>query len=307
MKKNEKISLLPYVSEELYGLSPNDEQQYGWELKKFDIPELWNKTQGEGVVVAVIDSGCDLDHPDLKDNLLKGKNFIDSTKEPDDDCGHGTHVSSTIAAINNGYGMVGIAPKTKIIPIKSLDSNGSGSIESIIKGIIYAADAGADLITMSLGSPKGCPELENAISYANSKGCIIFCAAGNSGENTDILYPAKYDKVISIGAIDENLNRTNFTCSGESLDFLAPGNNILGCIPGGRYALMSGTSMSNPFAVGCASLLLSYNRKHKKYKLNNYEDYIDTIKESCLDLKSSQYKGIKKYQGFGIINVKPLL
>lgn len=307
MKNNKKVSLLPYISEELYGLSPNDEQQYGWELKKFDIPDLWTKSQGEGVTVAVIDSGCDLDHPDLQGNLLKGKNFVDQNKEPEDDCGHGTHVSSTIAAINNGYGMVGLAPKTKIIPIKSLDSNGSGSINNIIKGIIYAADAGADFITMSLGSPNGCPELEKAIDYANSKGSIVFCAAGNSGENVDIMYPAKYDKVISIGAIDENLNRTNFTCSGESLDFLAPGNNILGCIPGGRYALMSGTSMSNPFAVGCASLLLSYNKKHKKYKLDTYQDYIDILKKSCLDLKSPQYKGIKKYQGFGIINVKSLL
>jgi subtilisin family serine protease len=301
MKKN-KIGLLPYISEELYGLSTNDDQQYGWELLKFDIPDLWKKTDGEGVVVAVVDSGCDLDHPDLKDNLLKGKNFVETDKEPEDDCGHGTHVSSTIAATNNGFGMVGIAPKTKIIPVKSLDSQGSGTINNVARGVMWAADQGVDFITMSLGSPNSIKSMEDAILYANSKGCVVFCAAGNSGENSEIMYPAKYEQAISIGAVDENLDRTSFTCSGESLDFLAPGHNILGCIPGGRYALMSGTSMSNPFAVGCASLLLSYNRKHNKYQLKSYQDYINVFKQSCADLKNPRYKGIRKYQGYGIIN-----
>jgi thermitase len=301
MKKN-KIGLLPYVTEELHGLSSSSSQEYGWELLKFNIPDLWTKTDGEGVIVAVVDTGCDLDHPDLKDNLLEGKNFVDINQPPQDDNGHGSHVSSTIAAINNSTGMVGIAPRTKIIPIKSLDANGTGSIDNIAKGVIWAADQNVNFITMSLGSPRGVSSLEDAINYANSKGCVVFCAAGNSGENSDIMYPAKYEQTISIGAIDENLDRTSFTCSGESLDFLAPGHNILGCIPGGRYALMSGTSMSNPFAVGCASLLLSYNKKHKKYTLKTHNDYIEVFKSNCFDLKNPRYKGIKKYQGYGVLN-----
>jgi subtilisin family serine protease len=309
IKKNKsKISLLPYISTDLYGFNSDQPQAYGWELYKFNIPSLWIKSEGEGVTVAVIDSGCDLDHPDLVDSLLEdGKNFVNPNKKPDDDCGHGSHVASTIAAVNNGIGMVGLAPKTKILPIKALDGSGSGSISNIINAIIWAADYGSvDFITMSLGSPNGLPELESAINYANSKGCVIFCAAGNSGENVDIMYPAKYEQTISIGAIDENLERTNFTCSGDSLDFLAPGHNILGCTPGGRYALMSGTSMSNPFAVGCASLLLSYNRKHKKYKLNSYKDYIEIFKSSAINLSNSKYNN-KKYQGYGVINPGPLL
>lgn len=303
-----KISLLPYVSEPLYGLSPNDPQEYGWELNKFHIPNLWSKAQGDGVTVAVIDTGCDLDHPDLQDNLLEGVNFVNRNKTPEDDCGHGSHVASTIAGVNNGVGMVGIAPKTKIIPIKALDGNGSGSINNIINGIIWAADrGGVDFITMSLGSPNGMRPLEDAINYANQKGCIVFCAAGNSGESSDIMYPAKYEQTISIGAVDERLNRTDFTCSGDSLDFLAPGHNIVGCVPGGRYAVMSGTSMSNPFAVGCASLLLSYNRSHRRYKLDSYQDYIEVFKQSTLELTNPKYKGVRKYQGYGIINPGPLL
>lgn len=303
MKKNKnQIKLLPYISEELHGLSANDPQEYGWELLRFNIPDLWNKSDGDGVTVAVIDTGCDLKHPDLMNNLLEGKNFISSTKSPQDDNGHGSHVASTIAAINNDTGMVGIAPKTKIVPIKALDANGTGSIDNICKGVVWAADQKVDFITMSLGSPNAVDILEQAINYANSKGCVVFCAAGNSGEAADIMYPAKYEQTISIGAIDENLDRTSFTCSGESLDFLAPGHNILGCIPGGRYALMSGTSMSNPFAVGCASLLLSYNRRHKKYTLKTYNDYIDIFRNSSTNLKNPRYNGIKKYQGYGIIN-----
>jgi subtilisin family serine protease len=303
-----KVKLLPYTSENLYGLSSTDPQIYGWELTKFNIPSLWRKCEGDGVIVAVIDTGCDLQHPDLKDNILPGKNFVNPSTEPQDDCGHGSHVCSTIAAVNNGYGIVGVAPKAKIVPLKALDGQGSGNIKHIIEAIYYAANYGSvDFITMSLGSARGSEALESAINYAYDKGCIVFCAAGNSGENVDIMYPAKYEKTISIGAIDENLRRTSFTCSGESLDFLAPGHNIIGCAPQGGYATMSGTSMSNPFAVGCASLLLSYNRKYKKYSLNTYEDYINVFKTTAKNLEDSRYSGVKKYQGYGILNLYGLV
>lgn len=302
-----KVKLLPYTSENLYGLSNTDPQIYGWELTKFNIPNIWKKGDGSNVLVAVIDTGCDLEHPDLKDNILPGKNFVNKNAAPQDDCGHGTHVSSTIAAINNGYGIVGVAPKTKILPLKALDGNGSGSINNIIDAIYYAANYGSvDFITMSLGSPAGSSGLEDAINYANEKGCIVFCAAGNNGENSDIMYPAQYEKTISIGAIDENLCRTGFTCSGESLDFLAPGHNIIGCVQNKGYATMSGTSMSNPFAVGCASLLLSINRKYKKYDLNNYKDYIEVLKTNTISLSNSRYQS-KKYQGYGILNLYGLV
>ena len=302
-KKKNSISLLPYIREDVYGLSVDDPQSQGWELRKFNIPNLWKESKGEGVVVAVIDTGCDLKHKDLIDNLLPGKNFIDQSKDPIDGTGHGTHVSSTIAASDNGFGMVGVAPMTKIIPVKSLGDDGSGSMNTVADGIYWAANQDSvDFITMSLGSPAPAKVIEDAITYANNKGCIVFCAAGNSGENAEIMYPARYKNTISIGAIDENMNRTSFTCSGDDLDFLAPGHNIIGCVPGNRYASMSGTSMSNPFVVGCASLLLSYNKKHKKYQLKTFEDYIEVFKAHAIPLDNPKYRGIKKYQGYGIIN-----
>jgi subtilisin family serine protease len=301
-----KIKLLPYIQEDLNSMSTHSPQIYGWELQKFSIPNLWSKSEGDGVVVAVVDTGCDVNHEDLKSNVLVGKNFVDGNSIPIDVAGHGTHVSSTIAACNNGTGMVGVAPKAKILPIKSLGDDGSGDMRDVADGIRWAADQKADFITMSLGSPYQSRPIEDAINYATGKGSIIFCAAGNSGPGTDIMYPAKYDNTIAIGAIDEDLNRTDFTCSGDSLDFLAPGNNILGCIPGNRYALMSGTSMSNPFAVGCAALVLSYSRKMNKKVPETIDDYINIFKDHSIKLTNQSYAA-KKYQGYGIINISSVL
>jgi subtilisin family serine protease len=303
---NSEIGLLPYIREDIYSITTQSAQISGWEIKRFNIEQYWNKTQGEGVVVAVIDTGCDIQHEDLKENILIGRNFINANSAPNDLSGHGTHVASTIAASNNGHGMVGVAPKTKIIPIKSLDDNGSGSVYTVSDGVRWAADQKVDFITMSLGSPMHSPIIYSSIEYAIKKGCIVFCAAGNSGSQQDIMYPAKYENTIAIGAIDENLNRTQFTCSGDSLDFLAPGNNILGCVPNNQYALMSGTSMSNPFAVGCASLLLAYYRKYNKTIPKTNKDYIDILKNVSISLSDSRYNS-KKYQGYGIINIQGLI
>lgn len=306
-RSRDKVSLFPYKSEILHGLTPKSSQFYGWEIIKFNIPDFWKKTQGENVKIAVLDTGCDLDHDDLKDNLLDGKNIIKPKELPQDKNGHGSHVAGTIAAINNGLGMVGVAPLAKIVPVKVLGDDGNGSMQHIVDGIKWAADQGVDLITMSLGSPFADKRIKNAIDYAEKKGVVCFCAAGNSGPDTDILYPAKYDNVVSIGAIDQFFDRTEFSCAGDSLDFLAPGQDIISCVPGNRYAAMSGTSMSNPFAVGCAALLCSWNKQNQKYKLNNTQQYIDIFKTVSMPLRDSKYKNIRKYEGYGIINLRGIL
>ena len=297
-----KIGLLPYIREDVSG-TPTTGQFYGWEIQKLNVAKSWIKTKGEGIVVAVLDTGCDLEHEDLKDNLLQGINIINKKLDPIDKNGHGTHVSSTIAACDNGKGMVGVAPRAKVVPVKVLGDSGQGDLKHVVEGIIWAADRGVDFITMSLGSPNPAQQLKNALEYANKKGCIVFCAAGNAGEHSDIMYPAKYDYNIAIGAIDENFNRTNFSCSGDELDFLAPGNNIVGCVPGNKYAIMSGTSMSNPFATGCATLLKSYYKKIGKLdNLKTIEDYINVFKRTTIKLENKKYRDIRKYEGYGIIN-----
>ena len=293
-RRKNKCSLLPYIREDVYGLNPNDGQFYGWEINKFDIPSLWRKTKGEGVKVAVIDTGCDLNHHDLKDNMLEGKNFVEIGQPPMDRNGHGSHVAGTIAASDNNLGMVGVAPKAKIIPIKALGDKGGGSLDDVCKGIDWACRNGADIVTMSLGSPAGHAQLAASLKNAAAKNVLVFCAAGNSGENTPIMYPAKYPESIAIGAIDVNMNRTSFTCAGEELEFLSPGKDIFSCVPGG-YAKMSGTSMSNPFASGYAALVLSYYKKKFSKK-----ECVELFKQSVKDLANPKYRS-KKYQGYGIL------
>lgn len=292
--------LLPYIREDIFSHTTASTQHVGWEIKKFNIENNWKKSKGQGVVVAVIDTGCDMDHPDIKSNLVKGVNILKSSRSPADDNGHGSHVAGTIAAVDNGIGMVGVAPKAKIMPIKALDAKGTGRSIDIANGIVWASEHGADLITMSLGSEDQDSYISKAIDIASQKGCVIFCAAGNSGPGKDIMYPAKNEKTIAIGAIDKNLNRTSFTCAGDTLDFLAPGQDIFSIVPDNSYAMMSGTSMSNPYVVGCAALLLSYRKKSGVSKITR-EQYVKYFKKHVVPLKQSSHR-TKAYQGYGILS-----
>ena len=152
---NKKCSLFPYVREEVLSLQ-DAMQKAGWSITAFDLPSAWKKTRGEGVKVGVLDTGCDLDHPDLKSNLLPGMNFVNPSSEPWDDNSHGTHVSGIIAAENNQIGMVGVAPGAKIVPVKVLDRQGNGSLDDVANGIRWAVDVGmVDLIEEGVGAAGG--------------------------------------------------------------------------------------------------------------------------------------------------------
>ena len=155
-----------------------------------------------------------------------------------------THVAGIIAANNNNDGMVGVAPKSKIMPIKVLNSFGMGSISTVAKAIRWAVDNGADLITMSLGARNPTPDVLDAINYANSKKVVCFVAAGNAGSTKQLLYPAAYSECISVGSIDENSMRADFSCTGPNLDFVAPGVKIYSTVPTNSYAFLSGTCLA---------------------------------------------------------------
>ena len=304
--RNPMVNLLPYDREELLTIQ-DVEQQVGWEITAFNIPDAWNYSKGEGVVVAVLDTGADLDHEDLACNLLPGKNFVNSNLPPEDDNGHGSHVTGIICACNNDRGVVGVAPKTKVIPVKVLDKKGAGNLPNVANGIRWAADQGADFITMSLGTPNPMSMILDAIQYAASKGCITFCAAGNAGRTHDIFYPAAYPEVIGIGAIDENFDRASFSCTGPDLDFVAPGVRILSTVPDNWYAVLSGTSMANPFAVGVAALILSYKRANNlNLSLKDNKDYINVMKEYTTPINNPEFAGQRFFEGFGIIDPRKM-
>ena len=296
-----KCKLLPFKKVKIL-TSQEVSQQLGWGITAFDLPKVWEHSQGEDVKIAVLDTGVDLCHDDLVKNLLPGINFIKPGQPPQDDCGHGCHISGILVAINNDIGMVGVCPKAKVIPVKVLDNKGNGNLLAVSTGIRWAADNGADFIQMSLGAPQKVQQVAKAIQYAADKGVITFCAAGNAGNTKEIFYPANYKTTISVAAINENFKRANFSCTGQNLDFMAPGVNILSTIPNNSYCIMSGTSMSCPYLCGIAALALSWARNTGKFTLNTAEDYRNLFRQYTIPLTDETLKDQKFYQGFGIID-----
>ena len=306
-KKRVACKLPPYEVEEILTLE-EARQNVGWNVTAFNLPAAWQVTQGEGVTVGVLDTGCDLDHPDLVQNLVPGYNFVDPGKPPEDDNQHGTHVAGIIAALNNDIGMVGVAPMSKIMPLKVLNAKGGGTLDLVADGIIYGVDHGADILCMSLGSPRPLAKIRRAIQYAESKGVPVFVAAGNAAKGNnytkELFYPANYPETIAIGSIDETLNRSDFSNTGEELDFMAPGGKIFSTVPDNWYAFLSGTSMAGPFAVGVAALCLSYQRKHFPDKpLRGKDAYMNLFRKNTMSLPDPSKTG-KFFQGFGIIDTR---
>lgn len=305
--KNHKCKLFPFERIECVSIL-DAQQKAGWQISAFELPKAWQYTQGEGVTIAVLDSGCDLDHPDLKQNLVPGANFVKPDLPPEDDNGHGTHVTGILVAENNEIGMVGVCPSAKVMPVKVLDKNGNGNLVNVAKGVKWAADNGADIIVMSLGSPSKLQQVRKAIQYACSKNVPVFVAAGNAGNTKEIFYPANYPETIAIGAIDSDLRRADFSNTGENLDFMAPGVDVFSTVPDNWYATFSGSSMACPFAAGVAALVLSYVRKGKTtLQLNTPDDYRDIFVKYTTPIHNGNYKDKRFYQGFGIIDPRKMI
>ncbi|GAW92426.1 S8 family serine peptidase, partial [Calderihabitans maritimus] len=233
-----------------------------WGLPKINTPQAWDITRGSTTVkVAVVDTGVDLNHPDLQANLVGGYNAINGGSAQDDN-GHGTHVAGIIAAVtNNGIGVAGVAPQVKIIPVKVLDANGSGYLSDVAEGIRWAADNGADVINLSLGASVDTYTMREAINYAYNKGVVIVAAAGNDYRGT-VNYPAANDHVIGVSATDSEDFLAYFSNIGPQVDVAAPGLNILSTYwyqSSSTYAFLDGTSMATPFVAGLAALIRSQN------------------------------------------------
>ncbi|OKH31292.1 hypothetical protein NIES2119_29225 [[Phormidium ambiguum] IAM M-71] len=257
-----------------------------WALDAIKVPETWSKGYtGQGIVVAVIDTGVDYQHSDLDGNIwvnpkeipsnkkdddgndyiddIRGWDFVNDDNDPMDLEGHGTHVAGTIAAENNGFGVTGVAPNTKIMPIRVLDASGNGSILDVAAGIRYAADNGAKVINLSLGGDINTPAEASAIKYAAEKGAIVVSAAGNQSQQQPG-FPARYATHfgIAVGAVNRNNQMATFSdLAGKlPLDYLnAPGVNIYSTFLNNSYRSLSGTSMASPHIAGVVALVLSAN------------------------------------------------
>jgi len=278
------VRVIPYkVIEETEAIN---EVPKGVEL--IQAPQLWNETKGKGITVAILDTGCEISHPDLKDRIIGGRNFTDDDRSnPDlysDYNGHGTHVAGTIAASENLAGVIGAAPEASLLIVKVLNKAGSGKYEWIIKGIHHAIEQKADIISMSLGGPSDVPELHAAIQTAVEKNILVVCAAGNEGDGDDstneFAYPGCYNEVISVGAINLERGSSDFTNSNNEIDLVAPGEGILSTYLNGKYATLSGTSMAAPHVSGALALIKTYANKHFDRPLSEPELYAQLIRRT---------------------------
>ncbi|MFA5140982.1 MAG: S8 family peptidase [Elusimicrobiota bacterium] len=231
------------------------EGEMPWGIARVKAQSAWERTQGDGVKVAVVDTGIDFKHPDLAANYAGGTNVVDSKKSPMDDNGHGTHVAGTIAAVKDGQGVVGVAPKAKLYAVKVLDGDGGGNLSGIVKGILWCADNGIQVANMSLGAARGSIFMRMALVYAKYKGVVVVAAAGNSGG--DVSYPGAYEETLAVSASDSSDKIAEFSSRGKQVDFIAPGVGVKSSIPGGGYDRYSGTSMATPHVAGLAALAVS--------------------------------------------------
>ena len=237
-----------------------------WGVGRVNAPAAWSAGRGRGVKVAVIDTGIDCAHPDLRCDLAAGVNLVDRGSPPMDDNEHGTHVSGTIAGRGNGpKGVFGVAPAATLIPVKVLDADGAGTLSDIVEGIDWATKARVDVINMSLGGPAGSTALRRAVEKALAAGIAVVCAAGNSGPDSDTVgFPAGYPGVIAVAASDYADGVASFSSRGDEIAFIAPGVGITSTVPGGGYKKESGTSMASPHVSGLAALAVERGAKGPK-------------------------------------------
>lgn len=232
-----------------------------WGLAAYRVPEQWKATRGEGVRVAVLDTGIDAGHPDLDGAVEAARDFTDSPRGAEDAQGHGTHVAGTIAARRNEQGVVGVAPGCRLLVGKVLGDDGSGTSPEVAAGIDWAVEAGADVLSLSLGSPDPSAAIRAAIERAVAAGRFVICAAGNEGRDNAVNYPARWETTIAVGAVDRFGQVARFSSRGPEVDICAPGADVLSTFPSGRYARLSGTSMATPFVTGVVALMLAKHRR----------------------------------------------
>jgi subtilisin family serine protease len=230
-------------------------EEIPWGIARVNAPNAWAKSQGRGVRVAVIDTGIDFNHPDIKSNYAGGFNALDKKAPPMDDNRHGTHVAGTIAGLWDNKGVAGVAPQARLYAVKVLNKDGGGSLTSIIKGLLWCARNDIQLANMSLGSPMGSIFMRLAVQYAAKKGVVLIAAAGNNAGKVG--YPAGYDDVIAISASDVKDKMAEFSSRGKKVEFIAPGVAVKSSIPGGGYDTFSGTSMATPHVTGLAALAVA--------------------------------------------------
>lgn len=263
-----------------------------WGVSRIGADKIWDTATGVGVTVAVIDTGIEMTHPDLQGKVTKGYDFVNDKDSPEDDNGHGTHVSGIVIAARNNIGTVGVSHGTSVMPVKVLNSAGSGYISDVAKGIYWATDNGAQVINLSLGAPVDTDILRKAVNYATSKGVLMVAAAGND-YGAPCQYPAAYSNVICVVATDSSNRLASFSNVGGEL--AAPGVSNYSTFLEGSYRYLSGTSMAAPHVAGSLAILRGICTDCKSSEL------ITTLRETAIDLGA---EGTDIIFGYGLVDLR---
>ncbi len=269
---------------------PPPAQVIAWGIARVLAPEAWPWSRGTGVRLAIVDTGIDLDHPDLQANIKGGVNAINPRKSADDDNGHGTHVAGIAGALDNAIGVVGVAPQVSLYAVKVLSRSGSGFLSDVIEGLQWCVGQGIQVVNMSLGTSSDVQSFHDAVAAVHAAGIVQVAAAGNSGIGSAD-YPAAYPEVFSVSATDSYDNLASWSSWGK-VDLAAPGVNILSTYKGGGYATMSGTSMATPHVAGVAALRLAV------YPDETPDQVLAALQAAALDLGPV---GSDPYFGAGLV------
>lgn len=265
-------------------------------LSVIGAPEAWAMTEGEGVVVAVLDSGVDSDHQDLKGALLAQYDVTGGNGE--DTTGHGTHCIGLISAQKNSDGVTGVSPGAKVISIKVMDKNNHGTVDMLRDGLKLAIALDVDIINLSLGTKTHPgPEVELLLDEAEAKGIVVVAASGN--ENGPVLFPARFDNVIAVSGIDEAGMKANFSNFGIENVVCAPAVGLVSTFTNGRYAKMSGTSMAAPVITGVLTLGISILKRKNKGKMEIRKKILGLLPHVSKDIGSP---GKDEFFGWGILD-----
>ena len=287
------ISTLGLLSTQANTLYKNGAQ---WYLNQIEAPKAWEVSKSNrDVIVAVLDSGINAEHPALKGKVLvnKGYDFVNNDSNATDDQGQGTAVAGCIApSAVDGKGLKGLASNVKFLPVKVLDANNKGSNKITAKGVKYAADQGADIINLGMSSIHYSKTLQDAINYAWEKGAVIVASAGNSG-NQAVKFPAAYDNVVAVSALNHKKELAKFSGYGSHIDIAAPGSAIITLDHKGGFKPKSGATYATSLVSGVAAMIAS-----QPSNLSNVE-IVKTLLDSSTDLGS---KGHDNKFGHGLLN-----
>lgn len=282
----------------------NDPQTGGqYSLDRMRVRDAWSLSTGASNAIAVLDTGVQFSHPDLAGRLLGGYDFVNGDPDPSDDNGHGTWVSGIIAAnANDGYGIAGISWSDKILPVKIMNGEGTGSTANLLTAIRWSADQGAKVINMSVGGFPYSQAMQDAVNYAWSKGAVLVGAAGNNRREENF-YPASFDNVVSVSATQPEDEFSNWSSWGPKVDVSAPGSSVLTtncyvCTYGGHntwgsHTYISGTSFATPNTAGVVALMRA------RYPSYTPQQIVDRLIATVDDLG---YAGYDVKYGYGRVN-----